>query len=485
MKMVRRFKSSRLRQFFNVNFQFTIMFPIMLKLKKILTVAICTSLAATVLPSSSNAGFSTSSNWQIDKREWRQSTGGYLLATSNNRGDSVRVFVTCVADTFSLSIGKVGNFHEGEFKEKLATAEAPCINQSALSTSKWVSNTSIPTSQLEDGMYLIKIIDSDGFKSFIPMVIRDVARKSRAIFVVPTMTMFAYNSWSGKSTYKGLKGFEDRARIVDFRTPFDTGFGTGKYWNYVHPLIVEIEKLGIDVDYVTDIDLHFSPDLLRNRKLYISAGHDEYWTKAERENVIKARKSGMNLVFLGANAGYWQTRLRTNDDNKSVSMEIYKSKKEDPNKRTPTIRFRDAGYSESELNGVQYTCFPAKGKFESFDKDFFGFKGMSKRDLNGLNKVVGPEVDETPSVNKFVGTIQVVAEGKVRCGDRWFFPKIGRVNMVYGTSSEGGGVFSVGTMGWALNGLRSSADTSAKEAVVTVTRNVLLRGIQGPFSRQK
>ena len=485
MKMVRRFKSSRLRQFFNLNFQYTIMFPIMFKFTKFLAVAIATLLAAMVLPSSSNAGFSTSANWQIEKREWRQSTGGYLLATSNNRGDNVSVFVTCNAKTFSLSIGKIGNFHEGEFKEKLATAASPCIKQSALPTSKWVSNTSFETSQLEGGMYLIKIIDADGFKSFIPMVIRDEASKSRAVFVVPTMTMFAYNSWSGRNTYEGTKGFEDRLRIVDFRAPFDTGFGTGKYWNYVHPLIVEIEKLGIDVDYVTDTDLHFSPDLLRNRKLYISAGHDEYWTKAERESVIEARKSGMNLVFLGANAGYWQARLRTNDDKKSVSMEIYKSKKEDPNKRTPTIRFRDAGYSESELNGVQYTCFPAQGGFDYFDKSFFGFKGMSERDFVALNKVVGPEVDETPSVNGFAGRVQVVAEGEVKCGNRWFFPKIGRVNMVYGTSSNGGGVFSVGTMGWALHGLRSSGDTSVKEAVISVTRNVLLRGIQGPFSREK
>jgi hypothetical protein len=116
MKMVRRFKSSRLRQFFNLNFQYTIMFPIMFKFTKFLAVAIATLLAAMVLPSSSNAGFSTSANWQIEKREWRQSTGGYLLATSNNRGDNVSVFVTCNAKTFSLSIGKIGNFHEGEFK---------------------------------------------------------------------------------------------------------------------------------------------------------------------------------------------------------------------------------------------------------------------------------------------------------------------------------------------------------------------------------
>ena len=454
----------------------------MSKLNKHLAASIIFLIVLSLTPLPGNAGFSTSANWQISKSEWRKSTGGFLLNTSNLRGDNVSVFVTCPAKSYSISIGRIGNFHEGEFKELLRTSPSPCIEQQRLLPSKWSSNISFDTSPLDGGMYLIKIMDSEGFNSFIPMVIRDSASKSPTIFVVPTMTMFAYNSWLGKNTYKGEKGFEDRLRVVDFRTPFDTGFGTGKYWNYVHPLIVEVEKLGVKVDYVTDTDLHFSPNLLEKRKLFISAGHDEYWTREERENVIRAREQGMNTLFFGANAGYWQSRLRKNADQTSLRMEIYKNQKEDSDKGNPTIRFRDAGLSESELNGVQYTCFPATGQFISFDRGFFGFKGMSEDDLQSLNKVVGPEVDETPSVNKFAGTIRVVAQGKVKCGNRLLFPKIGRVNMVYGISSKGGGVFSVGTMGWVLKGLGTSADKSVKEAVSMVTRNVLLRGIQGPFS---
>ena len=455
----------------------------MSRVKKNLAVTLATFLFITLTPINSIAGFSTTNDWLIAKSEWRKSTAGYLLTTSIDRGAKVSVFVTCPAERYTLAIAKLGNFVEGVFKEMLTTPSAPCINQFDVVANKWSSSASFDSSQLDAGMYLIKIIDSDGFKSFIPMIIKDKNRKSPAIFVVPTMTMFAYNAWSGKNTYKGTGGFEDRLRVVDFRAPLDTGFGTGKYWNYVHPLLVEIEKLGLEVDYIADTDLHFSPELLQNRKLYISAGHDEYWTRQERKSVIRARELGMNLIFFGANAGYWQTRLRKNEDKTSLIMEIYKSKKEDPNKRNPTIRFRDAGYSESELNGVQYTCFPARGGFDSFDKKFFGFNGMSARDFSALNKVVGPEVDETPQQNGFVGEISVVAEGKVKCGNRWLLPKIGRVNMVYGTSAQGGGLFSVGTMGWVLKGLGRSTDSSVRGAVVTVTKNVLVKGIQGPFGR--
>ncbi len=420
-------------------------------------------------------------DWKIKKSEWRKPTGGYLLNTSNARGTSVPIYVSCPAENYTLTILKVGNFSGAETKQVKKTNEIRCIDQVKKKAQDWKSNFSLDTKDLLGGIYLIKISDTDGFKSFIPLIIREDKKKTRAIFVIPTMTMFAYNSWSGRNTYKGEEGFEDRLKVVDFRQPFDSGFGTGKYWNYVHPLIVQIEKNGLDVTYVADTDIHFNPGLLENRTLYISAGHDEYWTKQERESVIRARLNGMNLIFFGANAGYWQTRLKRNSGDNSIVMEIYKSKVLDPNKSDPTIRFREAGYSETELNGVQYTCFPARGDFYSFDKTFFGFQGLTTRDFIGLGSLLGPEVDEVPEVSKFNGKIKVVAEGKVKCGNRWIFPKTGRASMVYGTSAAGGGIFSVGTMGWVLTGLKSSAEKPLNNFVTTVTNNVVRRGIEGPF----
>jgi hypothetical protein len=420
--------------------------------------------------------------WKIEKEELRRQTSGYLLSTSVNRGASLPIYVSCPAKKYTLTILKVGYFAGAETKQITEFAGNQCINQVTKKTANWKSNFSLATKNYSGGMYLVKITDSEGFKSFIPLIIRDKTEKARAIFVIPTMTMFAYNSWTGRNTYKGQKGFEDRLKVVDFRMPFDSGFGTGKYWSYVHPLIVQVEKTGLDITYVADTDIHFNPEILSNRNLYISAGHDEYWTKQERESVISARLSGMNLIFFGANAGYWQSRLKRNTLDNSISMEIYKSKDLDPNKTEPTIRFRDAGYSESELNGVQYTCFPARGEFDSFDKTFFGFQGLKSGDFSGLANLLGPEVDETPSVNRFLGKVKVVAAGQVKCGNRWIFPKIGRANMVYGTSKTGGGVFSVATMGWVLTALRSGPEEPMNKFATTVTENVIRRGIEGPFT---
>ena len=429
-----------------------------------------------LVPSASGA-----SNWKIKKEEWRKLTGGYVSNISNDIGKPVSVFVSCPAQSYTLTLLKIGYFDGAESKEVKKLDAIQCIDQGKKLPENWRSNTSIKTTGISGGMYLIKISDSDGYKSFIPLVMKDPKEKAKAIFVVPTMTMFAYNSWTGSNTYEGKDGFKDRLKVVDFRKPFDTGFGTGKYWSYVHPLIVQLEKTGLDITYVADTDIHFNPEILKNRNLYISAGHDEYWTQQERESVINARLNGTNLVFFGANAGYWQTRISKNPTGNSLVMEIYKDKDADPNKKEPTIRYRDAGYPESQLNGVQYTCFPAKGEFADFDRSFFGFEGLTTKDFGNLQSLVGPEVDETPENNKFLGKLKVVAEAKVKCGNRWIFPKTGRASMVFGTSTSGGGIFSVGTMGWVLNGLASGSEKAVNKFVVAVNNNVVMRGIKGPF----
>ena len=50
---------------------------------------------------------------------------------------------------------------------------------------------------------------------------------------------------------------------------------------------------------------------LRHR-VFLSVGHDEYWSSAMREHVEAARDAGVHLAFLGADACYWQIRFEAN-----------------------------------------------------------------------------------------------------------------------------------------------------------------------------
>lgn len=69
-----------------------------------------------------------------------------------------------------------------------------------------------------------------------------------------------------------------------------------------------LERHGYDVAYQGDLDTARDPSSLDGRTLVIVAGHGEYWSKEVRDAFEAARATGTNLVFMGANAAYWQVR---------------------------------------------------------------------------------------------------------------------------------------------------------------------------------
>jgi len=69
-----------------------------------------------------------------------------------------------------------------------------------------------------------------------------------------------------------------------------------------------LEQNGFDVSYFTDTDTDRNGHLLLNHKIWISNGHDEYWSANQRSNVEAARGAGVHLAFFSSNSVYWKTR---------------------------------------------------------------------------------------------------------------------------------------------------------------------------------
>ena len=65
---------------------------------------------------------------------------------------------------------------------------------------------------------------------------------------------------------------------------------------------------GYDLTYVTDIDTH-QRAVAGSARIFLSVGHDEYWSWQMREHVEGARDRGVHLGFLGADACFWQIRF--------------------------------------------------------------------------------------------------------------------------------------------------------------------------------
>ena len=82
---------------------------------------------------------------------------------------------------------------------------------------------------------------------------------------------------------------------------------------------------GLNLAYVTSMDIAADPHLLDGASALVSMGHDEYWTPAERANVTAARNSGVNLAFMGANACFRRTRLQSSPLGSARQVVCYKT----------------------------------------------------------------------------------------------------------------------------------------------------------------
>ena len=126
-------------------------------------------------------------------------------------------------------------------------------------------------------------------------------------------TWQAYNTYGGNSLYqcttsrarpatpRGYKG----AYKVSYNRPFNTAeddagrsalFSGGEY-----PMIRFLEAGGYNMSYVSSVDTHRRGALLQNHDLFISSGHDEYWSASQRTSMEAARDAGVNLAFFSGN----------------------------------------------------------------------------------------------------------------------------------------------------------------------------------------
>jgi hypothetical protein len=222
------------------------------------------------------------------------------------------------------------------------------VTDSVRVPSTWVSGYYLAVLRLTTGA-------AAGRGSWVPFVVRAPAARHSAILVQAAVnTWQAYNRWGGLSLYKDVAGESCKGICtrVSFNRPYDPT--TQNFWDYELPLVHFLEESGYDVSYTTDVDTDLDPGELLRHRLVVVAGHDEYWTKRMRDAFEAARALGTNLVFMGANTGYWQMRYaslrRTIVEYRIGALDP------EPNPALKTIRFRDLvpPRPECELEGVQY-----------------------------------------------------------------------------------------------------------------------------------
>ena len=90
--------------------------------------------------------------------------------------------------------------------------------------------------------------------------------------------------------------------------------GISNFFNDEYPMVRWLEANGYDVSYFSGVDTERRGTLVTNHKVFISAGHDEYWSSTQRANVESARAAGVNLAFFSGNSVFWKTRWENSID---------------------------------------------------------------------------------------------------------------------------------------------------------------------------
>ena len=197
--------------------------------------------------------------------------------------------------------------------------------------------------------------------SYIVFLVRDDASRSDILMQTSDPTWTAYNAYGLGSVYTlpGSGGsWQFRAYKVSLNRPIAQR-NVNQYFNAEYALARWLERNGYDVTYFAGVDTDRRGQLLKNHKLFISVGHDEYWSADQRKNTEAARDAGVNLAFMSGNEVFWHTRYEPSIDGSKTpyrTLVVYKEshtnqneigdlqpgRKIDPKKDEWTGHWRDA-----------------------------------------------------------------------------------------------------------------------------------------------
>ena len=186
----------------------------------------------------------------------------------------------------------------------------------------------VPTTAVS-GVYIAHLVRDDsqdpGGDSQIMFVVRNDASHSNLLVATSDATWEAYNDYGGNSLYSctvacppGNPLAYKAAYAVSYNRPFDgalnTDGGASDFYYAEYQMVRWMEENGYDVSYTSDSQLDSAGSLIRNHKIFISSGHDEYWSENEYQNLKAAAAAGVNEAYFSGNEMFWKTRWANSSD---------------------------------------------------------------------------------------------------------------------------------------------------------------------------
>lgn len=324
-----------------------------------------------------------------------QSLTGFTTDISYAPGETVGFKVTANV-AYDIDIYRIG-YYGGMGARRIATRQqsSPVVQicqslADPADCSNWLVTDSwtIPTDQVT-GVYVAKVSPSTGvvsasLGSHILFVIRDDEGASDILFQTADTTWQAYNPYPtadifdepATTLYNGAHRVSyDRPLAVNGSARRRTFFGSQYH------VIRFLERNGYDVSYFTGVDAARRGSEIAEHAVFLSSGHDEYWSREMRDAVAAARDAGTHLVFLSANLMYWKTRWEDGFRTQVAYKTTQHDAAADDDGFTGTwrdVRFQNPGDLAEPENAVTGLIFGAN--------DFLNTP-------NGLRRIRVPETD--------------------------------------------------------------------------------------------
>jgi hypothetical protein len=301
----------------------------------------------------------------------------YTDRTSVRPGETVTLFASSSSPECRLEVARVGADREVVLVGRLQVGDHPTPPEADRNGCGWPAATTFEIgADWRSGYYDVTLTDGEGQvgRHFLCVKAPRGAPGARAVLVLTTNTLHAYNSWGGRSAYCDVEALmsrrlslgdamagalgvlstqrpiaplllgapADMPRLVNLRkrgfeerswagadpawsrahgqSPYDGSAGYLNKWE--HHFVRWAEREGFALDYLTDHDLDVDPAALEPYAVAVLVGHSEYWSGPQRDTLDRFVLAGGRLAIFSGNTAFW--KVRWEDDGRTLICHKWK-----------------------------------------------------------------------------------------------------------------------------------------------------------------
>jgi hypothetical protein len=357
------------------------------------------------------------------------------------------------------------------------------------------------------GDYLFKLVASGHAEAYVPLTVWAPSSRATYLIMNRTFTEEGWNAFGGYSYYEGVGPCTlgapaypvcNRARVVSFDRPYDTGSGASDFLGDEYPLIRYCESKGLDVAYVTDVTVDEHPGIVSSHRVLLSLGHDESWSYPERLGLVRAEHRGVNVIFFGAASVLRHVRLEPSPLGADRQEVDYRDPNEDPlNGHGSVMQVTGNTWSAPPTNwsaepfvGEGYSGYLEPGLSAAFvvaDARSWVFAGTGLHDGSVLPRVIASDIDHVDEYQGMPTNLTVLGHSPIPLSKAYTNQGTWGANtysdMTYYTDPlSHAGIIDTGNNNW-INAMGYSCPPSglcAATALQAITGNLLQAFGRGP-----